>query len=336
MSKPIYTFLPPGKPKLIKRKKSLEYELSNKRVNVKQNCKNEVTIEHQDSNKNQLDTSIINIFSALDHALVYHHATNGGEGEISFHNLQHSIEMQTKIPFTLESLEKIISIWPNSFKICPTTILFNGTQIGSLSIDFPTKKFNLAARLKQFRTYLESPPSTIINLKDLISKNTSKNNIIYFPEKKQAIQELQKKPISAIPSDTINFNKSLKYRQASLLERIRFKHTQNTQTSSNITHLISLQKLSNIVDCLFVLLATYPRKSAFSMSEVVTALTSSLKQPLSNDEIYDLLNVLTNTLPNFCQIIKISDTLSAIKFYRNYKLLDIKKSLELEQIKLQE
>ncbi|EMR10087.1 hypothetical protein PNEG_01836 [Pneumocystis murina B123] len=335
MSRPIYAFLPSRKSTSIKRKRLLEPELANKRINVDQNHKIRVPIKNQNENVHQQDTSIIKIFSALDQALVYHHAISYGEGTASFHYLQHSLETQAKKSFTLESLERIVSIWPESFKISPTIILFNGKRIGSLSIDFPTKEFNLAARLKQFRSRLELSQSITTDLKKIIPKNVSSNTIICLPEKKkQAIQELEKKTTST--SDTsIDSNKSLKYRQTSLLERIRFKHTRNTHTSPAFEQLNSLQKLSNIVECLFVLLATYPRKSAFSMSEVVTVLTSSLKHPLSITEIHKLLAVLVNTLPKFCQIIKISDTLSAIKFYRNYKLAEIKKIIELKQIELQ-
>ncbi|KAG4303796.1 hypothetical protein PORY_002794 [Pneumocystis oryctolagi] len=336
MSKPIYTFLPPGKPASVKRKNSLESEFSNKRANIEQNPKNHSLTENSNSTICQIDTSIISIFSALDNALVYHRAINCGEGIASFHHLQHSVEMQTKKSFTLESLETIMSIWPDSFKICPAIVLFNGTKIGSLFIDFPTKKFNLATRLKQFRSFLKSPPFTAVNLKKLIPKNPFKSNITCFPEKKkQMIQELQKKPISSISSDIVTHNKSLKYRQVSLLERIRTKHAQNEQISSDSSYLAAFQKLSSIVDCLFILLTTYPRKSSFSISEVITVLTSSLKQPLSNDEIRNSLTVLADTLPEFCQIIKISDTLSAIKFCRDYKLSEIKKSLESKQIQFQ-
>ncbi|CCJ29575.1 unnamed protein product [Pneumocystis jirovecii] len=334
MSKPIYTFLPPGKPTSIKRKKPLGPELPNKRINVEENYRNQVSKEKENPNTHQLNTSIVSIFSALDNALVYYRAINNGEGSASFHHLQQSVEMQAKKSFTLESLETIINIWPDSFKISPVIILFNGTRIGSLSIDFPSKKFNLTTRLKQFRSYLESPPFNNINLKELIPKNPSKDNIYFSEKKKQAIQGLQKKTISTISSSPID-HKGLKYRQASLLERIRFKHTQNMQISSNFTHLAALQKLSNIIDCLFILLATYPSKSAFSISEVVTALTSSLKQPLSNSEIQHSLTVLANTFPEFCQIIKISNTLSAIKFHRNYKFAELKKNLELKQTEFQ-
>ncbi|QSL65890.1 hypothetical protein MERGE_000170 [Pneumocystis wakefieldiae] len=335
MSRPIHAYLPPGKPTSVKRKRILEPGSANKRANLDQSYKINVPIKNLNDDEHQQDSSIIKIFSAIDQALVYHHAINNGEGTASFHYLQNSLETQAKKSFTLESLEKIVSIWPESFKISPTVILFNGKRVGSLSIDFPTKEFNLAARLKQFRSRLELSQSIAVDLKKIIPKNVSSNTVICMPEKKrQAIQELEKKTTST--SDTsIDSNKSLKYRQTSLLERIRFKHSRNTYTSPAFEQLNSLQKLSNIVECLFVLLATYPRKSAFSMSEVVTALTSSLKHPLSINEIQKLLNVLVNTLPKFCQIIKISDTLSAIKFYRNYKLAEIKRIIKLKQIELQ-
>ncbi|KTW25844.1 hypothetical protein T552_03117 [Pneumocystis carinii B80] len=335
MSRPIYAFLPSGKSTSIKRKRLLEPDLANKRVNVNENHKIRVPIKNQSEHVYQQNASVIRLFSALDQALVYHHAINNGEGTASFHYLQHSLETQAKKSFTLESLERIVSVWPESFKILPTVILFNGKRIGSLSIDFPTKEFNLAARLKQFRSRLELSPSITVDLKKIIPKNVSSNTIICHPEKKrQAIQEPEKKTTSTSDA-SIDSSKSLKYRQTSLLERIRFKHTQNTRTSPAFEQLNALQKLSNIVECLFVLLATYPRKSAFSMSEVVTALTSSLKHPLSTAEIQKLLTILVNTLPKFCQIIKISDTLSAIKFYRNYKLAEIKKIIESKQMELQ-
>ncbi|KAG5519068.1 hypothetical protein PMAC_002154 [Pneumocystis sp. 'macacae'] len=227
MSRPIYTFLPSKKPTTVKRKKPLEPELPNKRINVEENCKDQVSKKKKNLDIHKIDTSIVSIFSALDNALVYYRAINNGEGSVSFHHLRQSVEMQAKKSFTLESLETIMRIWPDSFKISPVVILFNGTRIGSLSIDFPSEKFNLAVRLKQFRSCLESLSLNDINLKELIPKNPSEGNICFSEKKKQAIQELQKKTVSTVPSDIVD-HKSLKYRQVSLLERARLHTFENT------------------------------------------------------------------------------------------------------------